>query len=96
MAQYVMSVQCADGPGIVHAFSAALLEARANITDNSQYGDPLTSQFCMRTTFTSPITDTDEVRRILEPVAEQFGAHLHLRDESAHEHVLIMVSQYDH
>ena len=96
MPQYVISVQCADGPGIVHAFSAALLEAQGNIVDNSQYGDPITSQFCMRTTFTSPIEDIDEVRSLLQPVADRFHAHLHLRNEASHQHALVLVSQYDH
>ena len=96
MPQYVISVQCADGPGIVHAFSAALLEAEGNIIDNSQYGDPITSQFCMRTTFTSPIEDIDRVRALLQPVADRFDAHLHLRNEASHQHVLVLVSQYDH
>lgn len=91
-----MSVQCADAPGIVHAFSAALLEAKGNIVDNAQYGDPLTSQFCMRTTFTSPIEDLASVRKLIEPAAERFDAHLHLRLEGTPERVLIMVSQYDH
>lgn len=94
--QYVLSVQCADGPGIVHAFSAALLEAQGNITDNQQYGDPLTSQFCMRTTFTSPIDEIDHVRSIIQPAADRFGATFRLRDERSHEHLLVMVSQYDH
>lgn len=96
MPDYVMSVQCADGPGIVHAFSAALLDARANITDNQQFGDPITSQFCMRTSFTSPIDDIEEVRRHLAPAVERFDAGFRLRNEASHEHVLIMVSQYDH
>lgn len=96
MPQYVMSVQCADAPGIVHAFSAALLDAQANIVDNAQYGDPITSQFCMRTTFTSPIEDIAAVRAMLEPAEQRFDAHVHLRVEGTCERVLIMVSQYDH
>jgi len=96
MPQYVISVQCADGPGIVHAFSAALLEAQGNIVDNSQYGDPITSQFCMRTTFASPIEDIDEVRSLLQPVADRFHANLRLRNEASHQHALVLVSQYDH
>jgi formyltetrahydrofolate deformylase len=96
MKQYVLSVRCADGPGIVHAFSAALLDAQGNIIDNQQYGDPITSQFCMRTTFTSPIDDTEHIRRLMQPAADRFAADVRLRDERSHEHLLVMVSQYDH
>ena len=96
MPVYVLTVRCADGPGIVHTFAGALLEASGNILDNAQYGDPLTSQFCMRTRFESPITDVAEVRRLLQPAVDRFGASFTLRDESAHRRVLIMVSKYDH
>ena len=96
MPVYVLTVRCADGPGIVHTFAGALLEASGNILDNAQYGDPLTSQFCMRTRFESPISDVAEVRRLLQPAVDRFGASFTLRDESAHRRVLIMVSKYDH
>ncbi|MDO8389118.1 MAG: formyltetrahydrofolate deformylase [Actinomycetota bacterium] len=96
MPRYVMTVRCADGPGIVHTFTAALLEAHGNILDNAQYGDPLTEQFCMRTRFESPITDVAEVRRILQPAVHTFGATFTVRDEDAHQRVLIMVSKFDH
>ena len=95
MPRYVMTVRCADGPGIVHTFTAALLEANGNILDNAQYGDPLTEQFCMRTRFESPITDVAEVRRILQPAVDTFGATFTVRDEDAHQRVLIMVSKFD-
>ena len=96
MPRYVMTVRCADGPGIVHTFTAALLEAKGNILDNAQYGDPLTEQFCMRTRFESPLTDVAEVRRILQPAVDTFGAAFTVRDEDAHQRVLIMVSKFDH
>ena len=96
MSRYVMTVRCADGPGIVHAFSSALLEASGNILDNAQYGDPLTSQFCMRTSFESPIDNVDEVRRLLQPAVDRFGATFTLRNVDHHERALILVSKYDH
>jgi formyltetrahydrofolate deformylase len=96
MPRYVMTVRCADGPGIVHTFTAALLEAHGNILDNAQYGDPLTSQFCMRTRFESPLDDLGEVRRLLQPAVDRFGASFTLRAEHAHQRALIMVSKFDH
>lgn len=96
MSRYVMTVRCADGPGIVHAFSSALLEASGNILDNAQYGDPLTSQFCMRTSFESPIEQVDEVRRLLQSAVDRFDATFTLRNVDHHERALILVSKYDH
>ena len=96
MPRYVMTVRCADRPGIVHSFAAALLEASGNILDNAQYGDPLTEQFCMRTRFESPLDDVDQVRALLQPVVDRLGATFTLRNEDAHQRVLIMVSKFDH
>lgn len=96
MSRYVMTVRCADGPGIVHAFSSALLEVSGNILDNAQYGDPFTSQFCMRTRFESPLDDVDAVRALLQPAVDRFDATFTLRNEDHHERALILVSKFDH
>ena len=96
MPRYVMTVRCADGPGIVYAFAAALLQASGNIVDNAQFGDPLTEQFCMRTRFESPLTDVHEVTRLLQPAVDRFSALFTVRPEDTHQRVLIMVSKFDH
>ena len=96
MHRYVMTVRCGDRPGIVHGFAEGLLAAQANILENAQFGDGISSLFCMRTRFETPVDDIDEVRRCLAPAVERFGADLTLRSEAARQRVLIMVSKYDH
>ena len=81
-----------DRPGIVHAVSAALLAADANIVENAQFGDEPSRVFCMRTRFETDLASVDDVRSFLAPVADQFGGDLTVRAEATVPRVLIMVS----
>jgi len=96
MHRYVMTLSCPDRPGIVHAVSAALLAADANIVENAQFGDEPSRVFCMRTRFETDLASVDDVRSFLAPVADEFGGDLTVRAEAAVPRVLIMVSKMDH
>ena len=96
MHRYVLTVRCADRPGIVHAFADGLLRAEANIVENAQFSDPLTQQFCMRTRFETDLADVDQVRSHLLAATERFGAELILRPEARNQRALLMVSKFDH
>jgi formyltetrahydrofolate deformylase len=56
----ILSLSCADRPGIVAGVSARLLQAGCNITEAHQYNDPDTALFFMRARFTMPADDTAE------------------------------------
>ncbi|MDR2380397.1 MAG: hypothetical protein LBE08_04360, partial [Bifidobacteriaceae bacterium] len=45
---WVLTLSCPDGPGIVHAVSGALAAIGGNITESQQYGDPESGRFFMR------------------------------------------------
>ena len=96
MHRYVVTVQCPDRPGIVHAFAHGLLDAGANILENAQFRDTITESFCLRTRFETPLAELDEVRTHLTPAADAFGATLTLRSETVRKRMLIMVSRFDH
>ena len=96
MYRYVLTVRCADRPGIVHAFADSLLRAGGNIVENAQFSDPLTQQFCMRTRFETELADVDVVRSHLTSAAERFDAELIVRAESQNQRALLMVSKFDH
>jgi formyltetrahydrofolate deformylase len=36
----IVTLQCKDQPGIVHAMTTAVLAARGNIIENQQFTDP--------------------------------------------------------
>lgn len=50
----ILSLSCADRPGIVAAVSARVFEAGCNITEAHQYNDPDTALFFMRVRFAVP------------------------------------------
>lgn len=45
---WVLTLVCADQPGIVHAISGAIVEARGNITESQQFSSDDTGTFFMR------------------------------------------------
>lgn len=45
---WVLTLVCADRPGIVHAVSGAIVEARGNITESQQFSSADTGTFFMR------------------------------------------------
>jgi len=51
--EHVLTVDCVESPGIVHAISAFLLEQGCDIIDIKQYGDKAQGHFFMRVHFSS-------------------------------------------
>jgi formyltetrahydrofolate deformylase len=96
MAHYVLTLVCADRPGIVHAVAAGLLEAGANITENSQFGDDTTGTFCMRTRFETDVEPGAAIESTLEPFVAPLRPVFEVRDESQHLRAMVMVSKQDH
>ena len=96
MVTYVVTLQCADGPGIVRAASSAIVQVGGNILENDQFTDPVTGQFCMRTRFETENEDIDDVRSVLMGELAPFAPHLGLRNELTERRSIIMVSTAEH
>jgi len=45
----IITLQCQDQPGIVHAMTSSVLACKGNIIENQQFTDPTTNIFVMRT-----------------------------------------------
>jgi len=93
---YLLTLACPDRPGIVAMMSKGLFDLGANIVESAQFGDEVTSTFCMRTRFVAPIEDPDEVERALEGVASELDADVIVRRWDRPTRTLVMVSSYDH
>jgi len=91
----IVTLQCKDQPGIVHAMTTAVLAARGNIIENQQFTDPTTQNFVMRTRFESEIELT-KVREILESGLGQFKPNLSLRSVAKQKKALILVTKESH
>ena len=91
----IVTLQCKDQPGIVHAMTTAVLAARGNIIENQQFTDPTTQNFVMRTRFESEI-ELAKVREILESGLGQFKPKLSLRSVAKQKKAIILVTKESH
>jgi formyltetrahydrofolate deformylase len=96
--QFVLTISCADRPGIVRAVSGLLADAGCNILDSQQFGDPHSGRFFMRVHVEALETSltADGLRAQFTPVADGFGMDWQVHDLAVRPRVLIMVSKAGH
>jgi len=92
---WVLTLVCADRPGIVHAVSGAIVEARGNITESQQFASLDTGRFFMRLQVESD-ADRAEFERALAPVTERYGMDWHLDAVGRPLRTLVLVSTAAH
>jgi len=68
---WILTLVCDDRPGIVHAISGAIVEARGNITESQQFSSDDTGRFFMRLQVESAAS-RDEFETALAPVTERY------------------------
>jgi formyltetrahydrofolate deformylase len=96
-ADFVLTLSCADRPGIVAAVTTELAALNANIAESNQFWDRETGTFFMRLAFTAPAgVDRDAIERALRPAIERFGMRTTLLDEGRKKRIIVMVSKFDH
>jgi formyltetrahydrofolate deformylase len=96
MARFVLSLQCPDRPGVVHAASKAILSLRGNVTDSQQFSDPETGTFCLRTAFDVENHQLHEIEATLQEELDDFSVTMRLRSEDEKRRIMILVSNVDH
>ncbi|WP_142062290.1 formyltetrahydrofolate deformylase [Pseudarthrobacter sp. B4EP4b] len=96
--EHVLTLDCSESPGIVHAVSGFLLEHGCDIIDNQQFGERSEGHFFMRVHFVSDgdASTADTLRAAFGPVAERFGMRWRLERHGSKRRVLIMVSKFGH
>ncbi len=97
--ELVLTLDCPEGAGIVHAVSAVLLEHGCTIVELKQFDDRRWGHFFMRVHVASasgePL-DEEALRRDFVPVAEQFKMNWQLGQHAAKKRVMVMVSKFGH
>ncbi len=94
---FVLTLSCADQPGIVAAITTELAALRANIAESNQFWDRETGRFFMRLAFTAPDgLGRDAIETALKAPIERFDMKTALSDESRRKRVVILVSKFDH
>ena len=91
----IVTLQCQDQPGIVHAMTTAILDCLGNIIENQQFTDPTTNTFVMRTRFETELS-LDEVNTKLNSVLNKFKPNLSVRSVSEKKRVLVLVTTESH
>jgi formyltetrahydrofolate deformylase len=96
---FVLTISCADVPGIVAATTASLFERGGNILDAQQFSDLDSGRFFMRVVFALADGGGDVIaglRNEFEPIGRRFGMRWSLRARSERRRVMILVSRPDH
>ena len=96
--EHVLTLDCPEGPGIVHAVSGFLLDHGCDIIDNKQFGDRAEGHFFMRVHFASDgdASTVDALRSAFCPVGEKYAMNWQLERQGYKRKVLIMVSKFGH
>ena len=96
--EHVLTLDCPEASGIVHAVSGFLVEHGCDIVDNQQYGDRRAGYFYMRMHVESPpqLGGTDRLRREFESVASSYRMRWQLDRTDSPRRVLVMASSFGH
>ncbi len=97
MPNFILTLSCADKPGIVAGVTSELFGLNANIAESNQFWDRDTGKFFMRIAFTAPEgVGKDAIERALKPVVARFDMQTAIADEQRTPRIVIMVSKFDH
>lgn len=95
---HVLTLDCAESPGIVSAVSGFLADHGCDIIDNKQFDDWRGQHFFMRVHVASEGDEaiTDELRAAFRPVSSRFAMRWNLIRHDARPRVMIMASKSGH
>lgn len=97
VSRIVLTVECADQIGIVHAVTALLAELGCNITESQQFNDAQADRFYLRIEGTVPAAIAIEaVRQRFGSLAQGYGMTWRLIDADEPVRTLVMVSKTSH
>jgi formyltetrahydrofolate deformylase len=95
--EFVLTVSCADRPGLVFAVSSYLVQHQGNILSSQQFDDRETGRFFMRVVAEiSGGGDLAELRGAFQHVADSFGMTWELVDVATPTRTMLMVSKFGH
>ncbi len=95
---YVLSLSCNDTQGLVAAVTTRLAALGCNILESQQFNDQASARFFMRIGFECVGDDAtiDSLRSVFAPLAASYQMQWRIRDSSAQQKVLLLVSKFDH
>jgi formyltetrahydrofolate deformylase len=96
--EFVLTVDCADGPGLVYAVSGFVANHAGNIIESQQFEDRLNGRFFLRVRFevVDATVTIDGLRRAFQDVAIPRRMNWQLWDAQEPYRTLVMVSKFGH
>jgi formyltetrahydrofolate deformylase len=96
--EFVLTVVCPEGPGLVHAVTGFLMANSGDILESHQLDDRLTGRFFLRLHFqtSDPAVDLEQLRHRFQEVAAVHAMNWQLWDAHAPYRTLLMVSKFGH
>jgi formyltetrahydrofolate deformylase len=92
----VLTLSCADRPGITARVASFLFERGGNILEAQQFNDRTSDAFFMRVEFDPGAASRAAIREQFAGVAKDYGMEWKLALRDRPRRVLIMVSKFDH
>jgi len=92
---FIVTLQCKDQPGIVHAMTTVVLACEGNITQNQQFTDHDTNTFVMRTHVETTQT-LNQARATISSALAHLNPSLTFRSTDVRKRALIMVTKESH
>lgn len=96
--EHVLTLDCPETPGIVHAVSGFLVDHGCDIVELHQFDDRREGHFFMRVHMESSAADgpTARLREDFDEVASAYKMRWQLHPAGARRRVLVMVSRFGH
>jgi formyltetrahydrofolate deformylase len=96
--EFVLTVDCLEGPGLVHAVTGLLVQNSGDILESQQFDDRLTGRFFLRVHFetSDPSVTLEQLRRGFGELARTHGMNWQLWNAHTPYRTLLMVSKFGH
>ncbi|RXZ64975.1 formyltetrahydrofolate deformylase [Pelagerythrobacter rhizovicinus] len=92
----ILTLGCADRPGITARVTGFLFERGGNILEAQQFNDQESGAFFMRVAFDPGTAEREGLRAEFAALADEFGMQWKLARRDRPRRVLLMVSKFDH
>ena len=94
MPQLVVTLDCPDRPGIVHAITGAIVAVGGNITELQQFSSPDSGRFFTRIAVEG--AEAEGLERAVREATDDFGARLRVDDADRPVRTLLLASKAGH
>jgi formyltetrahydrofolate deformylase len=91
----ILTLSCADQPGIVHSMTSAVLACAGNIIENQQFTDPTTGLFMMRTRIESEMA-LSEISKIMQQGLKHLSPKITIRETASKKRAIVLVTKESH